>query len=246
MALRAASAAMALAFATALPAQEATVNLELDAGAVPVARLLELASRQLHCSILVNPFVLATLPPIEIERPIRAPTRDDALAKFTALLHDAGLALIPADASLQLYEVVAINGQRHRDITDLAEWKTAEAVLRQPQSQQAVTALLPLAHIDAAAAAQALRAQQPQARNLPALTFAATVGNAALLLNGLQEQVAAAIGVVQQLDRGPAQAAANSAVGQLQQRLTELDQQVVELEKQLTELQPKQPAGAGK
>lgn len=217
----------ALLFAVALPAQTGPAPFTLAAGEYPVTRLLELGSRQLRCSILVSPRLLGSLPPITLPTPIEAPA-EDAWEVFANLLHDANLGLIPADRSLRLFDVVTLDGPRGRELSTCAAWKPPAAILRQPTPQVMVATLVPLLRSSPTAAVVALRAQQgPRGPRLP-MSFGPTANGCAMILIGWQPQVAAAIGVIQQLDQG---AAAATPVDQLQARLDALDQQVAELER---------------
>lgn len=213
--------------AAALPAQATRTKLELEAGEHPVARLLELASRQLGCSILVNPVLLQRLPPVRLEQAVRA-EGERALAVFADLLFRSNLALLPADASLRLFDLVARDGPRGREVQGHAVWRTPVAIAQDKDLHVMVATVVPLQRAAARDAAMALRAaaQQPPLRDLD-LAYGATSSGTAIVLVGWQPMVAAAIATIQKFDRA---AAPNTPTEQLQARLAALEAQVAELE----------------
>lgn len=157
---------------------------------------------------------------------------------LTGLLWTRGFALVPIDEAKGVYEVLAMNGPRAREIASRAVMRTVEQVLARPASKQFVTVVFHLQHVHASTAVNSLRpffGHQPQPTTL-------TIGNAghptAVLLSGPQDQAASAVRLLQAVDQPTPP---ESPVLQ-QQSLQQLHRQLDELRKRLAALEEKDGA----
>jgi len=152
------------------------------------------------------------------------------------LLYQKGFAVLPIDVDKQIYEVVFMGGQRGREVVNRAPWRTPEEILKRPGFKEMVVTSLPLQHINATVATNALRpffsnAAGPQGGSSLAL---GNVGNnSAILLMGFRDQVAAAIRMLRECDTPPKEMPvdAATALAELQSQVKQLQAQVAELKK---------------
>ena len=159
---------------------------------------------------------------------------------LTSILWSYGLALVPIDEAKGVYEVLALNGQRGREISQRAVQRTPEQVLARPTLRQFVSVVYTLQHTNAVIATNALRPFfSTSSSNQPALLLG-NVGNAtSLLVTGPQDMVANAIRRLQVAD--VPQPPESSPF--LDQRLEALAQRLEALEKRLAALEPKPATG---
>lgn len=166
---------------------------------------------------------------IELQQPM---TLDAAGCEevLTSLLYVRGAALVPIDEAKSLYEVVSMYGPRGREIYARAPTRTIEEVLARPNLRMAVTVAMPLQHINATVATNALRPFFASSGNQAAGSL--MVGNVgtsgSILLSGFQDQVAAAIRILHAADRPPSQ-----ELMERDQMLQSLMQRVAALEQRL-------------
>lgn len=200
----------------------------LPAGAVAVEDLINGAALFLARNVLWHPQELQNQPDFVFQRRLAL----DAIG-CEELLHELlasrGLVVVPIDESKQVYEVISMAMQRRGEIFARAVPKSPEEVLQRPNLEQFVLTNLPLQHIDATSAQNALRPFFAQGGSQHhALMFGTSGTGEALLITGFTEQVAACIRIVRECDQP------------LQKRnpqLHELQQQVVNLQISLGNLQ---------
>jgi len=140
-------------------------------------------------------------PSVELQLPI-VTDRNGCEELLTSLLWARGLALVPLDESKAVYEVLAINGPRAREITARAVQRTPEQVLARPTLRQFVTVVYKLEHTNSNVASNALRPFFANNGNSnSAMLNLGNAGNStSLVLSGPQDQVANALQVLAAAD----------------------------------------------
>ncbi|HEX5050138.1 MAG TPA: hypothetical protein VFZ65_00070 [Planctomycetota bacterium] len=134
--------------------------------------------------------------------------RDGCEELLSSLLWMKGLALVPLDEQKAVYEVLAINGQRQREIPMRAAPRTPEQVLARPGLRQFVTVVYRPQHIDATVATNALRPffANSGTQGVASLMIGNVGNSSSLIVSGPQDMVASALRVVQAADvAAPAQ-----------------------------------------
>jgi len=147
-----------------------------------------------------------------------------------SLLYVRGLALVPIDEARGMWEVLSMAGPRGREVQSRAVLRTPEDVLARPQLRMFVTTMLLLKNINANIATNALRPffAQTGNQNGPSLTLGTGGSNNGLVIAGFQDQVAAVIRMIRNLDDG---AAKEHAQGD--ERIAELERRIAALEARL-------------
>jgi type II secretory pathway component GspD/PulD (secretin) len=147
-----------------------------------------------------------------------------------SLLFVRGLALVPIDEARGVYEVLAMAGPRGRELQSRAPLRTVDDVLARPQLRMFVTTTLLLKNINANIATNALRPFLAVGgnANTASLTLGTAGSNNGLVLAGFQDQVAAVIRMIRNLDDG---AAKEHAQGD--ERIAELERRIAALEARL-------------
>lgn len=231
--------------AAVLPAQETPANktvvaldqkrappFVLEAGEHDIRDVVDRAAAYLRRNILMVDNLdvpqLKGLGPTVLQQPMTLDAQgcEEVLA---SMLHVRGLALIPLDESKGLYEVVSMHGARRGDIMARALARTAEEVLERPGLRMVVTVALPLQHVNATIANNALRPFFASGGNAALPLLLGTAGsNSVLLLCGFQDQVASAIRLLQVVDRppGPEQTEVQQALQNVVQRVAALEQRL--------------------
>ena len=132
-----------------------------------------------------------TGPFVDLQLPV-VTDRDGCEELLTSLLWTRGLTLVPLDEAKGVYEVLAMNGARGREVLARAVQRTPEQVLARPTLRQHVTVVYRMKHTNAQIATNALRpffasSGSPNGNQLAL----GNVGNSAsILLSGPQDQVA--------------------------------------------------------
>lgn len=128
--------------------------------------------------------------------------RDGCEELLYSLLYRQGYAVKALDLKRDMYEVLAIQGQRGRELSAGAPYVACEQVLARPTLKRQVLTTLSLKHINAQLANNALRPFfASSGGGFPGGIMIGTVGDQqSLLLQGFQDQVAQAIRVVQLAD----------------------------------------------
>jgi hypothetical protein len=173
------------------------------AGELSLTDLIDRSAAYLDCNILVSPQELSSqnAQPVRLQKGIS--TDRDGCEEFLAnMLYRNGLALTRMDEKGSMLEVIGLFGPRGREVASRALECSPEAVLQRPNLKLAVTTVVPLEHVNATIATNALRpffasTGQPGASTL-------TIGNVgsskAMLISGMQDQVAQAIRLLRKCD----------------------------------------------
>lgn len=174
----------------------------LPAGKLKTTDLIDSCAAYLEWNILYA----------EVEFPEQAATtklqrqvvtdRDGCEELLYSLLYRQGYAVKALDLKRDMYEVLAIQGQRGREISAGAPYVACEQVLARPTLKRQVLTTLSLKHINAQLATNAIRPFFANAGGgFPGGVGIGNVGDRqSLLLQGFQDQVAQAIRVVQLAD----------------------------------------------
>ena len=206
----------------------------LAAGELKIGDLIDRAADYLKRNILVHEQELAntgqTSNVFKLQQPI-VTDHDGCEELLTTMLYARGFAVMALDESKGLYEVVSMNGPRAREVFNRAAQRSSEQVLARPNLKMPVTVVVPMKHTNATIATNALRpffasAGSPQGAG--SLSIGNVGNNSAMLLSGMQDQVANAIRLVQLADVPPAADSPGTA-----ERLEALTQRVAALEAKL-------------
>lgn len=238
----AAPAAVAAAAPAATPPATVPIVIQgnqftLPVGEVTLEDLLVSAARFLDRNLMWSPGELAGAIHGSTFTFRRALTLDATACEevLCNLLYMKGLVLLPLDPDRGIYEVVNLNGQRAREVSTRAPWRSPEEVLKRPNLKEPVLTTVQLKHINATIATNALRPFFAQAgsSNGGGLTFGTAGNNSAILLQGFRDQVAGAIRLLHEVDVPVpvAQMDAVDPLGELRARIAELEQQVAKLKK---------------
>jgi hypothetical protein len=222
--------------APAPPAATAPGTLTLAAGELDLATLIDRVAGHLGQNILSQPQEL-NMPGqtrCRLQHPVTL-SQGQCIEFLANMLWSQGFALTVMDAASNTWEVLSLSGPRAREVWNRCRQATVEQVLAAPNLKLPVAVVVPLAHANAVIAANSLR---PFFANSGMPTgFGLTVGNAgnqrALLLAGMQDQVAQAIRLVKLCDLppGPEQVEAEQA---LNLRLQALEARLQALEDRLS------------
>lgn len=223
-------------------------GIGLPAGKIRLRDLIEETAKFMKWNVMISPTELEMSPDgseVALQTPISldATNAEDLLSE---LVYAKGLVLLLRDSNKGMYEVVSLHGPRAREVATSAPHRTPEEILARPNLKMSVTTVLPLKLTNAPTACNTLRPffATPGGAGLTVGTSA--TGNA-LLLAGIQSQVADAIRMVQKIDaEAPRSAAAAAAAGlpapaaaapALTERITALEKAVQVLTEQVTALQ---------
>jgi hypothetical protein len=203
-------AAFAL-FTTICPAQdskaldarrEASGQFTLEAGEVAVAGLIDRCAIFLGRNILSSPLELREVPPARLQQRITT-DRDGCEELLAGILYSNGLALTWLNEKAGIMEVINLSGPRGREATMRAVTRSVEAVLARPELKTAVITTVPLQHINATIATNSLRPFFASTGGPAAggtLTIANVGNSTALVLCGMQSQVAHAVQLLRTVD----------------------------------------------
>jgi hypothetical protein len=237
--------------AVPMPAERtAPKKVVVPPGELTVQQLVQTVARVAKHSILCDEQQIIGAKPIALTEPVtlEAESCEELLC---SLLRTRGLALVPVDAERGVYEVIAINGPRGHEIASAAVTRTPEEVLAQPFSKRMVITSVRLQHLNAPPVMNALRplfAGGPDGSGLAV----SMLGNAGITLRGWQNDVAAALKVIQDNDKPMAGAGAGALppgfaaggapggvapAGDLAARVVALEKQVEELKRVIASLQ---------
>ena len=238
-------ATLLLALLAALPAcvaqqpnaQPARAPFVVEAGEVTLTALIDRCAAYLDVNILCSPQELTSVAPQQPVRLQKAIQTDrDGCEEFLAnMLYRNGLALTWLDEKGTMQEIVSMAGPRSREIWGRAQERSPEAVLARPNLKLPVTTVVPLDHINAPVATNALRpffasTGGPGAGSM--LTIGNVGGSRAMLVSGMQDQVAQAIRLIKKCDV-PGSMDGPGMPGSGDDRLAQLERRVKALEEQL-------------
>lgn len=166
---------------------------------------------------------------------------------LASMLYRSGFALTVLDQDRQIYEVIALQGPRQREITNRAVSRTPEQVLARPGLRVPVLTVVSLKHINATIATNALRPFYASTGGTPSasLTIGNVGNNTAMLLSGFNDQVASAIRLLQVCDVPPPPEAAPPS---LAERIDAIERRLQAVEQKLSPQQPQvtQQPGQGR
>lgn len=207
----------------------------LEAGEIGLPDLIDRCAGHLRWNILSNQAELAAASAsggsqIRLQQRIEV-DHDGCEDLLSSMLVRAGFVLTVLDEPKHLYEIINLSGPRNREVTNRAVRRTPEQVLQRPTLRMPVTTVLELQHINANIAVNALRpffaSSGSPTGGGPTLGTAG--GTTAIVISGLQDQVAAAVGIVRTADVAD-QAEAEKG---LQERLEAIERRLAALEKRL-------------
>lgn len=144
------------------------------------------------------------------------------------LLYIRGLTVVAIDETKGMYEVISMAGSRAREVVMRAPMRTLDEVLARPQLRMMVTTSMTLENINANIATNAMRpffAQAGGSGGGMSITLGTAGSENGLLISGFQDQVAAVVRMVQNLDANAAKgkAAASSKIDELEMRIANLE-----------------------
>lgn len=216
----------------------------LPVGQIDPGELIDSAAIFLGRNILWQESELGKQPPFVFQRQLAL----DALGceeLLCEMLATRSLVVTPIDLARQVWEVVNLNGPRGREVMARAVQRSVDEVLKRPNLKLFVQVAVPLQHINANIATNALRpffSGYGGGSNMPGLVVGTAGTNEAVLLMGFADQVAGCIRLLQQCDkpleeRNPDLASLQQAVASLQNSISELQARVATSQRQITELQ---------
>lgn len=186
-------------------AQPARAPFVVEAGEVTLAALIDRCAAYLDVNILCSPQELTSGPsqqPVRLQKAIQ--TDRNGCEEFLAnMLYRNGLALTWLDEKGTMQEIVSMAGPRSREIWGRAQERSPEAVLARPNLKLPVTTVVPLEHINATIATNALRpffASTGSPSGGGTLTIGNVGNNSAMLVSGFQDQVVQAIRLIRECD----------------------------------------------
>ncbi|MCA8951834.1 MAG: hypothetical protein KDE27_20155 [Planctomycetes bacterium] len=216
--------------ATALaqgPTDPRLAKFIIEPGSLEISDLIDQAATYLGWNILVNPqeiqgcngqFKLQNR--VEVDRP-------GCEEVLTTLLSTRGIVLRTLDEPKGLYEVLALNGPRSGEAMNSAMQRSPAEILARPQLRMPVSTVLPLEHINSAVATNALRPFFGARGGQASVSFGSIGSDSALLMTGMQDQVANAVRLIQLADVAKA---AESAKPDVETRLEDLARRIGQLE----------------
>ncbi len=236
-------AALVFALLAALPACVAQQGAKeppkepfrLAAGDVQMTALIDQCAAYLQVNILSSPQELQTSQSmsVKLQQPVTT-DRNGCEELLTSLLYRSGFGLMWLDDKGSMMEVVNLQGPRAREMWSRAQERSIEAVLSRPNLKLAVTVVVPLEHINATIATNALRPffASSGGMQVGSLTIGNVGNNKSLLMSGMQDQVVQAIRLVQKCDQ-PGSYEGQGMPMPDQDRMSKLEARVKALEEQL-------------
>lgn len=206
----------------------------VEAGEVAIPALVDRCAAHLACNILWDPreLVGTGAPPLRLQQRVET-DRDGCLEFLAEHLHRAGFALTWANEKNRTLEAIAMHGPRGREVLARAAVRSEQDVLARPTLRMPVAVTLPLQHINAVMATNALRPYfASTAGTASSLTLGVLGDSGSLVLSGMQDQVAQAIRLLREADKPRAGA---PAPADITKRLEELERRVQALEARLAE-----------
>ncbi len=207
----------------------------LEAGEVTINDLITRSAAYLGWNILVQEIELTMAGPgqsvFKLQHRIET-DREGCVDLLTGMLAGRNFAVVPVHEATGTYEAISLVGPRAREVFSRAPHRTPEEILARPDRRVPVTTIAPLTHANATIATNALRPYFASVGGAGGLTLGNMGNNNALVLTGMQDQVAAALKMLQGIDVPAAAAAAPTKPG-LEQRLEALTRRIEAIEKQL-------------
>ena len=210
----------------------------LAAGELVLTDFVDACANYLGWNILYEKQQLAGAPPspTKLQRPV-VTDRDGCEELLYELLHRRGFAVKSVDLARDIYEVIQRNGPRARELADGARYVQWQAVLDRPTLKRTVITALPLKHLNAQTAQNSLRPFFAGAGAGGQGLQVGTVGSKqSLLLQGLQDQVAQAVRMIQHADVPEKDGTPRSSSRTLNGRLRALEDRIKALEEKIAAL----------
>ena len=219
-------------------------------GEIAVRDLVQAVAKAARHTILCDEQQLVGAKPIPLTEALtlEPATCEDLLC---GLLWTRGLALVPVDAGHVVHEVLALSGPRANEVKASAITRTPAEVLAQPPCRRMVVTTVPLEHVNAAIAVNALRPFFAAGGGGGVGMDLSMTGTTSVVLRGWQLEVVTALKILKEVDKPPpAGAAPMPAAGRgvpgagaappvdLGARIAALEKQIEELNKRLAALQP--------
>ena len=207
-----------------------TKQFALPAGEIKVQDLIDQCATYLNVNILTTSSDYADIQPIRLHKAITT-DKDGCEEVLTNLLSRSGFALTVVDAKHDLLEVLQIDGSRGPEIKARSQEKSIESILARPNLVVPVTTVVTLKHIHAGSVSNTLRSfySNPRARST-SLQITNTGSNSALLIEGMQNEVARMIRTIQRCDVEETSSEESKA---LYSRLRDFAKRIKALEKKL-------------
>jgi len=212
----------------------------LEAGEIALPSLIDRCAAYLGANILVAPdeMVGPAAQPIRLQQAI---TTDQVGCEelLAEMLYRSGFALTHSNDKGTMLEVISMNGPRARIVANRSVSLSMEDVLARPNLKRWVTTTVPLQHVNAVIATNALRpffASTGAPTGAGSLTLGNVGNNSSMLLSGMQDQVAQAVRLLRTVDVPPSKEEQATIFSQAA-RIDQLEQRVKALEEKL--------AGAG-
>lgn len=210
----------------------------VEAGEVLLTNLIDRCAAYLDFNILLSPQELAGQqngPAVRLQKAI-ATDRAGCEEFLASMLHRSGLALTYVNEKGTILEVISMNGPRGREVLNRAVQRTPEEVLARPDLMLPVSTVLPLKHVNATIATNALRPffASTGMAGTSSLTLGNVGNSTGLLLSGMQDQVAQAIRLVRACDVPPSPEQLERQVSTAD-RIEQLERRVKALEEKLGE-----------
>ena len=196
-----------LVFTPFCPAQEPTTRQNpkgpppfvAPAGEEDLTQLIDRCAAYLQRNILYSTEEMVGgkgIPQVKLQQPVTT-DRDGCEVFLSQMLHRAGFALTQVDEKGTMLEVIAMSGPRGREVAQRAVMRNPEEVLARPDLRVPVTVVLKLEHTNANIATNALRPFFfSNGSPAGAMTIGNVGNNTAMLISGMQDQVAQAIRIV--------------------------------------------------
>lgn len=211
--------------------------LVVEAGETKLTDLVDRCATYLQWNVLMSDQEMAgaPTPPIRLQQRIEV-DRAGCEELLTSMLARSGFVLTVLDEPKHLYEVLNLAGPRGREIVSRAVRRTPEEVLARPTLRFPVTTVVQLQHINATIAVNSLRPffASSGAMGATSLTVGSAGNNTSILLSGLQDQVATAIGLLRASDvEERPELDVNRGGDVLWKRLEGIERRLAELEQKL-------------
>ncbi len=240
------------ALASFAPAQDAPKEpLVIAAGDTELPALIDRVAAYLDCNILWAEQDMQAagprgVPVVRLQRPVKT-DRTDCLEVLAEMTERNGFVLTVVDEQKRIFEVVYKMGPRARDITARAPMRTPAEILARPALKMPAMTAVQLEHASPTVAINALRPFFAAAGGAGSSVTIGTDGNNAIVLTGLQDQIAQALQLLETCDVPPPAKAEKqpertpepvgaAAVDRLLQRLDELERR---LEQRLAQIEKK-------
>ncbi len=208
----------------------------LEPGEIELTTLIDRCAAHLDCNILVSPTEMAAgggNTNVRLQKPVST-DRDGCVEFLTTILVRSGFALTWLDDKHTIGDVISLVGPRAREVMARAQHLPLEQVLQRPNLKMPVTTVVPLKHVNATIATNALRPFFAST-GAPAGAASLTLGNVgnsrSMVLSGMQDQVAQAIQMLRVCDVPPPP---DQTPPSALERIEALERRVKELEKKLT------------